>query len=401
VRYAGILRRLGAMTIDVAIGWIAYAIAITVLDPNAGSENATTRETVLALVIILAVLGLWFSYFVISERLWGQTLGKRALGIRVSPEAGRRLSWGRALLRNLVLAIDVVVAPFLIPLSARRQRLGDRLAHTVVLVNWDEAAGTAGEGGGAGADQPVGAALGAGGSVPPPGASPTPVRPTGAGATWGPGRVGVGILVLLIASLVEVAIVSVFDPSLDSLGARLAAQALLAATLVAVAFGTASDRRGGWIPAWTMGLRRPLRSPFPVAGAAYLAYIVFALLYSTVVNPHQRDITRDLGFGHGDIGTIAAGILIIGAAPISEEIFFRGFIFGGFRKRLSFPIAGLLSALIFGIFHYTGAGSIGVVPQLAFLGFALSWVYERTGSIYPTIALHMLNNAFAFIYLTS
>jgi membrane protease YdiL (CAAX protease family) len=126
-----------------------------------------------------------------------------------------------------------------------------------------------------------------------------------------------------------------------------------------------------------------------------------ALAYSTLVHPHQEDVTRDLGFGHGAFGTVAAGVLIVVAAPFSEEIFFRGFIFGGIRHRLSFPVAGLISAAIFGLFHYTGPGSLGVVPQLAFLGFALSWVYEETGSIYPTMAIHAVNNALAFALLTS
>ena len=57
--------------------------------------------------------------------------------------------------------------------------------------------------------------------------------------------------------------------------------------------------------------------------------------------------------------------------------------------------------MIFGLFHYTGAGSVAVVPQLAFLGLALCWVYEETGSIYPTIALHMLNNTIAFVSIIS
>jgi uncharacterized protein len=242
---------------------------------------------------------------------------------------------------------------------------------------------------------------GLGGSVPPPRAPPPPRT---VAATWGPGRVGVGILVLLVLSVIEVGVVSAFDPSLDSLGARLVAQALLAATLVGVAFGVAADRGfpgTATAPRWTLGLRRPLRSPLVIAGGAYIAYIIFALVYSAFVHPHQKDITRDLGFGHGDLGTVAAGILIVGAAPISEEIFFRGFIFGGFRRRLSFPVAAILSAAIFGLFHYTGSGSLTVVPQLAFLGLALCWVYEETGSIYPTMALHMLNNAFAFAILTS
>jgi len=89
------------------------------------------------------------------------------------------------------------------------------------------------------------------------------------------------------------------------------------------------------------------------------------------------------------------------AAPLSEELFFRGFIFGGLRNRLSFPVAAVFSAAIFGLFHYTGPDSIAVVPQLALLGFALAWLYEKTGSIYPPIAVHAVNNALAFAILTS
>jgi membrane protease YdiL (CAAX protease family) len=64
-------------------------------------------------------------------------------------------------------------------------------------------------------------------------------------------------------------------------------------------------------------------------------------------------------------------------------------------------VAGILSAVIFGLFHYTGSGSEAVIPQLAFLGLALAWVYEETGSIYATIPLHMLNNALAFTIIVS
>ena len=57
--------------------------------------------------------------------------------------------------------------------------------------------------------------------------------------------------------------------------------------------------------------------------------------------------------------------------------------------------------MIFGLFHFTGPGSIAVVPQLAFFGFALAWLYEKTGSIYPPMAVHAVNNALAFAILTS
>jgi len=404
-RYAGLPRRIVAGLLDLALAWVAYSVAITVLDPNAASEYATTWQTVLAALIVLAVASLWFAYVVLSQWRWGQTLGMRAMGIRVVAEPDRRLSWGRALVRSLALVVDWAIGPFLIALSRRRQRLGDRLANTVVLMSGEDpyVAGTPGA-------VPPGASTtsppsGPDGSVPPPSGPPEP--PPHVAATWGPGRVGVGILVLLVLSIIEVAIVSAFDPGLDSLGARLAAQALLAVTLIGIAFTVAAGRGlpgRSVVPGWALGLRRPLSRPASVvafAAAALLAYIVFAAIYSSLVHPHQKDITRDLGFGHGDLGTVAAGFLIIVAAPLSEETFFRGFLFGGFRRRMPFVFAALISGVIFGLFHYTGAGSFAVVPQLAVLGFLLCWVYEETGSIYPTIALHMLNNTIAFIALTS
>jgi membrane protease YdiL (CAAX protease family) len=404
--YAGLPRRAVAGLLDFALAWAAYSVAITVLDPNAASEYATTWETVLAALIVVVVATVWLGYFVFAQWRWGQTLGMRALGIRVVGEPGQRLSWSRALVRSLLIVVDCVAGLFLIPLSRRKQRLGDRLANTVVLMTGEDVPAP-GTGGALDTGGPLTAPpQGPGGSVPPPGAE-TPTSPRTVAATWGPGRVGVGILVLLVLTVIEVAIVSIFDPGLNSLGARLAAQALLAATLIGIAFAVAADHGfpgTAAVPRWALGLRRPLRSPgatIATAAAALVAYFIFAAVYSALVHPHQKDITRDLGFGHGDLGTVAAGILIIAAAPISEEIFFRGFLFGGFRRSLSFPIAAVLSGAIFGLFHYTGSGSLAVLPQLAFLGFALCWVYEETGSIYPTIALHMLNNTLAFVVLTS
>jgi membrane protease YdiL (CAAX protease family) len=199
----------------------------------------------------------------------------------------------------------------------------------------------------------------------------------------------------------EVGIVSAFDPGPLSLAGRLVAQALLAMTLVGIAFIVAAGAGGGMASPDAHGLRRPLRSPLGLAAAAYLGYVAIALVYSALVRPEQEDVTRDLGLGSGAFGTIAAGLLIVVAAPISEEIFFRGFIFGGLRRRLSFPAAAVLSGVFFGLFHFTGPDSIGVVPQLAFLGFALAWLYEETGSIYPAIAVHAVNNALAFAILAS
>jgi membrane protease YdiL (CAAX protease family)/uncharacterized RDD family membrane protein YckC len=397
-RYAGLLRRFGAFAIDALLAYVVLSIAIYVIVPGWAGDDATSHQTAEAGLIVLAVVTVWFNYLVVAEWRWGQTLGKLAVHITVADDRGGTVSWNRSVARNLLLVVDVVAGLVLIPFSERKQRLGDRLANTIVLVmdtaaSRDEALQTSP----AGSFPPPAVATGA----PPPSPRTPATSPGKPSATWGPGRVAGGIGALLLTTVVEVGVVSVFDPNLDSLAARLVTQAMLAATLVGIAFVVSAGSRGGVSSPSALGLRRPVRSPIGLAAAAYLGYIVMALAYSTLIHPHQEDVTRDLGFGHGAFGAIAAGVLIVIAAPISEEIFFRGFIFGGLRHRLSFPAAGLISAAIFGLFHYTGAGSLGVVPQLAFLGFALSWVYEETGSIYPTMAIHALNNALAFALLTS
>ena len=83
------------------------------------------------------------------------------------------------------------------------------------------------------------------------------------------------------------------------------------------------------------------------------------------------------------------------AAPISEEVCFRGMLFGGLRERLPRLAAALISALIFGGLHaLTG---LSAVPPLVAFGFVLALLYEKTGSIVPGILLHMLNNSVALI----
>jgi CAAX protease family protein len=402
-RYAGLLPRLAAIVIDALIAWVVLALAVNVVVPGSIGNDPTPHETTTLGVITLILLTVWFNYLVVSEWLWGRTLGKLAVGLAVTGAGDRELTWNRALVRNLLLVVDVITGPLMIPTSEHRLRLGDRLAHTVVLT---KASGEARDGELSPPSPPPPAPT----SLSPPVAPPPPDPPSAGGSgptsddparTWGPARVAVGIGALLLTTVLEVGVVSIFDPGLNSLAARLVTQAMLAVTLVGVAFALTSEQGRGIAPRSAMGLRKPLRSPFGIAAAAYLGYVVVALAYSALVHPEQRDITRDLGFGHGGLGTVAAGLLIVVAAPISEEIFFRGFIFGGLRRRLPFPGAALIAAAIFGLFHYTGAGSIAVVPQLAFLGFALCWVYEETGSIYPTMAIHAINNALAFALLTS
>ena len=83
------------------------------------------------------------------------------------------------------------------------------------------------------------------------------------------------------------------------------------------------------------------------------------------------------------------------AAPVSEEVCFRGMLFGGLRERLPRLAAALISGLVFGGLHaLTG---VTAVPPLIVFGFLLALLYEKTGSIVPGILLHMLNNSVALL----
>jgi CAAX protease family protein len=205
-----------------------------------------------------------------------------------------------------------------------------------------------------------------------------------------------GVVALIGLSLVEISIVALFDPDLESLAATLVSQFLLAATLILLALGFATMPGVGLAHPRVLGLGR-----FPTRGVLWAAagfglYLAFAAIYAPLVQPEQEDIARELGADEGTLGTIASGVLIVAIAPLAEEAFFRGFMFAGLRRRWPFLPAALLTGAIFGLFHFTGSDSAGVVPQLAALGLILAWLYQRTGSLWPCVLVHMVNNAIAF-----
>jgi uncharacterized protein len=124
--------------------------------------------------------------------------------------------------------------------------------------------------------------------------------------------------------------------------------------------------------------------------AAIGTYLLFAAAYSLlIVVPEQEDIAD--GFGPIPVQVL----LIVIAAPISEELCFRGMLFGGLREKLPRVAAALIAAVIFGALHaLTG---ITAVPPLIVFGFLLALLYEKTGSVVPCIVLHMLNNSVALL----
>jgi membrane protease YdiL (CAAX protease family) len=151
---------------------------------------------------------------------------------------------------------------------------------------------------------------------------------------------------------------------------------------------------------WQFGLRRT--KFWPAVGWAalgLLAFYTFAALYTALANPDvEQTVTKELGADQGTAGLIAAGVVVIVFAPLSEEFFFRGFFFRALRNRFPLLIAAVIDGVVFGFIHwdFSSAHGLLIVPPLAFLGFVFCLIYERTGSLFPVIALHAINNSAAY-----
>lgn len=77
-------------------------------------------------------------------------------------------------------------------------------------------------------------------------------------------------------------------------------------------------------------------------------------------------------------------------APIVEEMFFRGFLFQGFRQKYGWITAMLLSSVIFAAAHLD---LVALIPTFI-LGCVLAYIYHRSNSVWPGVILHFLVNAF-------
>jgi len=114
----------------------------------------------------------------------------------------------------------------------------------------------------------------------------------------------------------------------------------------------------------------------------------------------KEKLLEQLGAGEGTTLLLLSAALTCVIAPFCEEFLFRGFIYTALCNwRGPWP-AAILTGLVFGGVHAGSAPAVDLVP-LAALGFALCLLYRRTGSLYPCIAAHSLNNSLAFGALES
>ena len=106
-----------------------------------------------------------------------------------------------------------------------------------------------------------------------------------------------------------------------------------------------------------------------------------------------RDVFAGVAAGAAMI--VVAGIVL--AAPLGEEIFFRGFLYKGLRRRLRVWSATAISAGWFALVHFSGVEFLLIMPSLFVIGAGLALIYERRQSLLASIAAHATFNLVGYL----
>jgi membrane protease YdiL (CAAX protease family) len=222
-----------------------------------------------------------------------------------------------------------------------------------------------------------------------------PPRPR-AEQAWPPWTAFVALVIALVIALVGGVIVAgvaaAFGHELDDTPPGVMLVATLIQDLAFVATAILFARMSG--PTWAaqFGLR-PTRL-LPALGwilVLYVGFIVFSGLWQQIVDVPEESPVDDLP-------VVPGLIMVCLLAPLVEEFFFRGFFFTALRNWKGLWPAAIIAGGVFGGIH-AGGSPVGALLPLAVLGIGLCLLYAKTGSLYPCIAVHAVNNAIAFSIL--
>jgi len=125
-------------------------------------------------------------------------------------------------------------------------------------------------------------------------------------------------------------------------------------------------------------------------GLLFVSYLVILLHNGALtllgVETQGDQITQLFRALESPVWFVLVGVIL---APIVEEIFFRGFLFQGFRQSYGWVNGALLSSAVFGLAHLD---PVAFIPTFI-LGVLLAYMYHRSNSVWPGIILHILVNA--------
>jgi len=133
---ASVASRSLGQAVDLAVRFGLFYVVVII----AGVSSAAVGTTPAIVLLIVGVFFIVFGYPALLETRWnGQTVGKRALGLRVVTVEGSPVRFRHSAIRSLLQIVDFFIPPIAVTatcvslLNQRNQRLGDIFAGTIVL----------------------------------------------------------------------------------------------------------------------------------------------------------------------------------------------------------------------------------------------------------------------------
>lgn len=154
-----------------------------------------------------------------------------------------------------------------------------------------------------------------------------------------------------------------------------------------------------------LGLQqRPLGRSIGVLVVVLISFYVFAAIYSAALDldSDSNELLNDTGIGDTVSRDVLYALLFTVAAPVAEELLFRGLLFRSLRDsfiakfgtRSGIALGAVISGVIFGGIHL-GGGQDKYLPVLMTLGVLLALAYQWSGTLYVPVVIHSINNTLA------
>ena len=240
---------------------------------------------------------------------------------------------------------------------------------------------------------------------------------------WGPSLgVALGLVVVfLILSIVIVAVygVSRCNPlapgvaqclsrlltSVDGIEFQLLVQSVLEVLAVAALIALLPWLSKLSLP--ELGFRGLTGRDIGIALLGALAMVVFVnglgTLMQTVTKTHEQQLAlKLLEQLNTPSGRVLAFLTAAVVAPVFEETAFRIFVFNFVLRRSAFWTAAIVSAILFGLAHITGAltvGALSTIIPLMLGGLILARVYYTTRNAYASMITHAVFNSVSLLGL--
>jgi hypothetical protein len=176
-------------------------------------------------------------------------------------------------------------------------------------------------------------------------------------------------------------------------------------TLPLAAMITLYVARQYWPTLWAirqppgLGMVRPTSPAF--YGIAVIVGLLMPMLggYITQLLAHGQEVSQNvvqMGRGASSELRIPLLLIVIGIGPLVEELLFRGVLLSALMQRLRLGVAVAVCVGLFAAVHLPGLDfKWYALPDLMLLATALCWLRLKSGSLWPAVVAHGINNLFA------